>query len=329
MSTDPSIEEDAPKKETGIPLLLIPRRPQFLDQRGNKTHELAKVIPRRPQFLEESPNKSARKNNDKKRLRESSLAEMKMEDGMKHFKSNQATSTSPAMHHPPYNSAPWMGSYNLHAEAERAMVQANTLQFAPPPPPPIYLNSHPPSIICTNNNYGKRSYDSRVLANHPPPPPRPPIIHNPYNKSNRSCDPRHLQVRQERIGQMLKRPQSQDERGKLEYINHAPSEPRGVPGAQLASFDEQKVAPPEMDAPIANTTRPKERKSKAKKFPHKLHHMITVLNSEDKSPVIWLPHGRAFVIIDRERFMEVLPQFFKTTKMRSFTRQLNLWGFEK
>ncbi|KAK1745379.1 hypothetical protein QTG54_003303 [Skeletonema marinoi] len=44
--------------------------------------------------------------------------------------------------------------------------------------------------------------------------------------------------------------------------------------------------------------------------------------------VTWLPHGRAFRILDKDTFMkEVVPMFFNQTKIRSFNRQLHLWGF--
>ncbi|KAL7549740.1 hypothetical protein ACHAWF_013004 [Thalassiosira exigua] len=43
----------------------------------------------------------------------------------------------------------------------------------------------------------------------------------------------------------------------------------------------------------------------------------------------WLPHGRAFKVLDEERFMASVPMFFKATKIRSLYRQLNLWGFKR
>ena len=42
--------------------------------------------------------------------------------------------------------------------------------------------------------------------------------------------------------------------------------------------------------------------------------------------ITWLSHGRAFKILDRNEFEQVIPMFFKATKIRSFHRQLNLWG---
>ena len=40
--------------------------------------------------------------------------------------------------------------------------------------------------------------------------------------------------------------------------------------------------------------------------------------------------GRSFQIINRELFEKILmPLYFKATKLRSFQRQLNLWGFER
>lgn len=44
----------------------------------------------------------------------------------------------------------------------------------------------------------------------------------------------------------------------------------------------------------------------------------------------WLPHGRAFIITDEAKFIkEIVSQFLRLTKMRSFTRQLNTWGFHR
>lgn len=47
--------------------------------------------------------------------------------------------------------------------------------------------------------------------------------------------------------------------------------------------------------------------------------------------VKWLPHGRSFMIVDQELFMrKVHPRYFSNQKnYRSFTRQLNLWGFQR
>jgi len=64
-------------------------------------------------------------------------------------------------------------------------------------------------------------------------------------------------------------------------------------------------------------------------FPSKLHHLLQLVGCYS-SVVGWLPHGRAFAIFDEDRFMqEVIPMFFKQTKIRSFYRQLSLWGFRR
>jgi len=46
--------------------------------------------------------------------------------------------------------------------------------------------------------------------------------------------------------------------------------------------------------------------------------------------VTWLPHGRAFRIHNKDKFMQdVVPFFFNQTKIRSFNRQLHMWGFRR
>ena len=63
-------------------------------------------------------------------------------------------------------------------------------------------------------------------------------------------------------------------------------------------------------------------------FPYKLYETLNDKRSE--SSINWLPHGLAFRIHDKEEFStHVMPRYFKTTKMRSFQRQLNLWGFQR
>ena len=70
------------------------------------------------------------------------------------------------------------------------------------------------------------------------------------------------------------------------------------------------------------------------KFPAKLHAVLELADARGSAcssdVITWLPHGRAFRILDGEGFMQtVVPMFFELTKMRSFYRQLNLWGFKR
>jgi len=66
-------------------------------------------------------------------------------------------------------------------------------------------------------------------------------------------------------------------------------------------------------------------------FPFKLYAMLQyAANSEHSSAASWSVDGRAFIIHRRDVFLEnLVPLFFKQTKFRSFTRQLNLWGFSR
>eukprot|EP00984_Skeletonema_dohrnii_P012774 scaffold5212_cov78-Skeletonema_dohrnii-CCMP3373.AAC.2 len=79
----------------------------------------------------------------------------------------------------------------------------------------------------------------------------------------------------------------------------------------------------------SSSTSPRRSKSD---FPIKLYAMLELADTipEFAQAVTWLPHGRAFRILDKDTFMkEVVPVFFNQTKIRSFNRQLHLWGFRR
>jgi len=61
-------------------------------------------------------------------------------------------------------------------------------------------------------------------------------------------------------------------------------------------------------------------------FPQQL---FCILSKEAYADIIsWLPHGKAFIVHDKKRFVEVVsPNYFKETRFESFTRKLNRWCF--
>ena len=66
-------------------------------------------------------------------------------------------------------------------------------------------------------------------------------------------------------------------------------------------------------------------------FPVKLYRMIEEAEKEGKDDIIsFLSHGRAFAIHKPRQFVsEIMPKYFTTTRMSSFQRQLNLYGFRR
>jgi len=63
-----------------------------------------------------------------------------------------------------------------------------------------------------------------------------------------------------------------------------------------------------------------------KNFPEILY---DVISSDAYSDIImWLPHGKGFIIHDKQRFSSlILPMFFDGAKFTSFTRRLKRWNF--
>jgi hypothetical protein len=66
-------------------------------------------------------------------------------------------------------------------------------------------------------------------------------------------------------------------------------------------------------------------------FPLKLHAVLDQVEVDGLSHVIsWQPHGRCFVIHDPKEFVDhVMPNYFRQSKLTSFQRQLNLYGFSR
>ena len=69
-------------------------------------------------------------------------------------------------------------------------------------------------------------------------------------------------------------------------------------------------------------------KKSDRNFPARLHAM---LSDEQYSHIIsWMPHGRAWKVINKELLMEeAIPKFFGQSKFASFSRQLSGWGFTR
>jgi hypothetical protein len=58
--------------------------------------------------------------------------------------------------------------------------------------------------------------------------------------------------------------------------------------------------------------------------------MLDQMEADGHADVIgWQQHGRCFVVRKPKEFKELLPRYFKLSKMSSFQRQLNLYGFQR
>lgn len=65
-------------------------------------------------------------------------------------------------------------------------------------------------------------------------------------------------------------------------------------------------------------------------FPGKLYDMLAYAEENHLDAVVsWIKGGRAFMVHDPEKLVELLPMFFGQTKYRSFRRQLNMWHFQR
>lgn len=66
----------------------------------------------------------------------------------------------------------------------------------------------------------------------------------------------------------------------------------------------------------------------AKPFPVKLHQLLE--RKELCEIISWQPHGRCFILRKPKEFLEiVMPRYFRQSKITSFQRQLNLYGFHR
>ena len=81
--------------------------------------------------------------------------------------------------------------------------------------------------------------------------------------------------------------------------------------------------------PIPDTRR--NRGGVTEPFPEKLHRMLEGVEREGLSDVVsFFSHGRAFAIHKPRRFVsEVMLRYFRQSRLTSFQRQLNLYGFKR
>ena len=65
-------------------------------------------------------------------------------------------------------------------------------------------------------------------------------------------------------------------------------------------------------------------------FPTRLYEMLLCAEPDGFADIVsWQPHGRCFLVHKPEEFKEILPRFFKLSKVPSFQRQVNLYGFTR
>ena len=92
-------------------------------------------------------------------------------------------------------------------------------------------------------------------------------------------------------------------------------------------IDASKMA----DPPEYELARRRTRGGVTEPFPEKLHRMLLEIEKDGDSKIVsFFPHGRAFGIHDTDKFEEkIMPKYFKQSRLSSFQRQLNLYGFTR
>lgn len=102
-------------------------------------------------------------------------------------------------------------------------------------------------------------------------------------------------------------------------------------------MERRKLNTPYVDASAWNDPNPQRlanrraRGGVTEPFPEKLHRMLCEVEETDENVIIsWFSHGRAFAVHNPARFVaDVLPKYFRQSRLSSFQRQLNLYGFTR
>lgn len=96
-------------------------------------------------------------------------------------------------------------------------------------------------------------------------------------------------------------------------------------------FKETLMAGSRLERPSSDEIPSVQRRSRrrvSRHFPVKLHALLDSNHHEDV--ISWQPSGRSFIIHNPKEFVEsVMPKYFRQTQLRSFQRQLNLYGFHR
>jgi hypothetical protein len=100
-------------------------------------------------------------------------------------------------------------------------------------------------------------------------------------------------------------------------------------GSNLRDKSRDYVDVSVMPDPEEDTDQRHLRGGVAEPFPEKLHRMLLEAEASGRGDIVsFYSHGRGFGIHDPEKFVEeILPEYFKQSKLNSFLRQLNLYGF--
>jgi hypothetical protein len=94
---------------------------------------------------------------------------------------------------------------------------------------------------------------------------------------------------------------------------------------RLEEDDDRKCSYRDFSHVAPKTAQPSTR-HKEPTFPLKLHMILS--NPEFQHIIAWLPHGRAWRILQQKAFEQrVIPLFFRHGRYSSFARQVNGWGF--
>ena len=72
-------------------------------------------------------------------------------------------------------------------------------------------------------------------------------------------------------------------------------------------------------------------KNKCGPFPFRFHMILSEIEKDGDAHIVsWLTHGRSFAIHKQGLFQaEIMPKYFKQSKITSFHRQLNLYGYQR
>jgi hypothetical protein len=85
-----------------------------------------------------------------------------------------------------------------------------------------------------------------------------------------------------------------------------------------------------MDMNEVNTKRKTARSGSETMFPGRLYDLLEYVESQGLDYIVsWVRDGTAFMVHKPDELLQLLSFFFGQTKYRSFTRQLNMWFFER